>query len=191
MTRPLVILDCDDVLADYCGEFRRMVEIYLSPGVLERESKDDPTWGIFDRLHMTDPEKAHILKELEAPGFCASLPVLPGAVEGVSKLKQIAQVIVATGHGHGRHWQAERTRWVHRHFGEDIPVILVDPEWKHLIDGDVMIDDRHETLVKWYEALRPMPILWTTRENEALEEHPCTVRVRSWDRVLDLVGGLR
>ena len=161
---PRVLLDVDGVLAAFVDGFLRLVNERIGTTYA---SADVTCFDIAEALGW-DADFKRSAYDLIAtvPDFAARLEVFPGAVEGVRRLRELAEVYVVTSPWHSHPtWEYDRKRWLRRHF--DIPFDQVIPtSAKHVCGGDVLIDDKTSTLVRWAEA-HPcgIAVQWATLQN--------------------------
>lgn len=190
MTQPLVLLDCDGLLA---GFVEATLAVAHQVSSKRWEVEDLHGWDFWKS--MSDPDvpdlEARIMAKVSEEGFCSSIPVLPGAVEGVESLRSIAEVVVVTSPWKSPTWAHERFLWLERNFGFGRQSVIQTPNKEH-VDGDVLVDDSIENLRKWDSrrmrrgGLHFAPVLWSTHFNRS--ETAFRVRVaRDWDDVVQVV----
>jgi len=179
----IILLDCDDVLAQFT---QGVID------VLNRKLGHD-----FDINDVTDWDMAHSLGVSNnvifgiagEEGFCVGLDVMPGAKEGVEKLRQYGEIYVVTSPIHtSRTWQFERTKWLHKHF--DIPASrVIQTSAKHLIFGDVFIDDRVSHVTKWlnYQSVEASGYVLDVPWPRSRDESALALYKDNWG---DLLNGL-
>jgi 5'(3')-deoxyribonucleotidase len=132
--------DCDGVVADFEAS---LVEA-IGADLRERD-----TWDIFSYL---TEEQAKAAREILAGGeFWANLPLIDGAKEGIDFLTNMGHEIVwvTSPWTSCPDWDAIRTEWLHRHFGER-PVIITKE--KDDREADAFIDDKPAHIEKWQAA---------------------------------------
>jgi 5'(3')-deoxyribonucleotidase len=87
------------------------------------------------------------------PGFCDGIDVQPGAQEAVAALSELGDVYVVTSPWDSSPtWMHERARWVARHFPTIGQRRVIQTAQKHLVRGDVFVDDKPEHVVAWSSA---------------------------------------
>lgn len=184
MTRPVILLDVDGVLANFIEATLRTLR---DLGV-ERHHDEVTTWSIEDSLALTSSQRARMKARWSEPGFCASIPVYDGAVAGVEALRAIGEVYAVTSPmTSGPTWQHERTEWLVRHFDfrrDDV----VQTAAKHLVRGDVLVEDKPEALARW-KAAHPAGVaaLWHRRYNAGpAYQGGAWHRVDGWHHVAEL-----
>lgn len=182
---PVVLLDCDGVLSDFCGGFLKLVNAHFGTAVVP---DDVWTYDIGEALGWSPARTEEAYSLITAsPDFAARLDVLPGAVDGVRRLAEAAEVFVVTSPWHTQPtWHHDRTNWLHRNFG--IPAShIVHASAKHLVAGDVLIDDKTTTCATWRKRWpRSVAVRWETPHN--LREWWDGPSTRSWDDVLKIVA---
>lgn len=191
-----MLLDCDGVLADFLGSFLSCLNQYSDLKITSDMATD---W------HITrSPEIARRLGELgdagwaedaawaavKRPGFCRNIRALPGAREAVARLSSVADVHVVTSPYSGNPtWMSERETWLFEEMGIHHGKI-VHTGAKHLVRGDVFVDDREENVAAWEEAWpEAATILWKVPSNAHVGRSTDT-----WDdvhRAVEAVASLR
>lgn len=173
-------VDVDEVLADF--QTPAFEAIYQVTG--RRYTQEDfLVWNIFEVL--TKDELKGVDAILEAPGFCTSLQPKPGAIEGVAKIREVADVFAVTSPQHNRHWVFERVEWLKYHFGIDKKhVIHAHAKWK--VHGDVFLDDKPEHVAEWsMKHPDKLAMLWHIPNTRTLGQG--LLRVYTWDEVIQQV----
>ncbi len=186
MKRPVILLDVDGVLANFIeANLRTLREI----GV-EREHDDVTQWYLEEALKLTSSQRARMKARWSEPGFCLDIPVYPGAVAGVEALRAIGDVYAVTAPmTSGPTWQHERTEWLVRHFDfrrNDV----VQTAAKHIVGGDVLVEDKLETLRRWeIEHPAGVSVAWDRRYNAAdLDGWRPACRTSDWGTVRSIAA---
>lgn len=135
MTRPLILLDCDGVLADFVTPALRVVAELGGPTV----AHDDLTQYDIGQL-LPAELRAEFWRRVAVPGFCAGLKPYPGALECVFGLREIGDVVCVTSPMDAPHWAHERIYWLKEFFGFDRKT-TISTSGKHWIAGDFLADD--------------------------------------------------
>lgn len=180
MHRPRVLLDVDGVLADFLTPALDVIERLTG---IRYDPAQITTWDIFDTVG----------KEWEQPffeacntrGFAASLSVYPGAQEGVTALREVAEVYIVTSPlNHNPTWTYERELWLKEHFG--IPANrIVHTSAKFLCRGDALVDDRPHNIQRWNEEHpEKQGLLWDASWNRT---ETGLIRVLGWADLLTRV----
>lgn len=162
--KPRVLLDCDGVLADFIGGALRIVNSMFGTNHV---SADVTEFDFAGSLGLEPVDAANVKRAIgNLQGFAASLAVLPGAIDGVRRLRDVADVYVVTAQWIGNlTWTHERERWLDRHFGiQSIRVIHTSA--KYVCSGDVLVDDKTSTCEEW-RAAHPdgIAVQWSTPHN--------------------------
>lgn len=142
-----VLCDCDGVIADFVARVVDFVNLNKAPSVDPNSRRVPHThdhvthWDCFaalDAAHLQEAFDAHA----STPGFCKSLPVLPGARHFVESLRELGceLVIVTAPYEAAQLWTHERLAWLREHF-EIEKKDVVFCKRKELVKGDVLIDD--------------------------------------------------
>ena len=150
--KPIVLLDVDGVLANFSQH------VIDCAGVTGFTFDDVTNWDIFSLLG----ERGRVVKDemLPSASWWLSLPVLEGAQEGVAKLREIASevVFVTSPWLSCEQWSTVRRCWLKKHFGADPEDVIITSK-KHLIRGDMFIDDKASTVEEW-QAANPRGHAW-------------------------------
>jgi len=116
-------LDCDGVLADFDRGAERVLG--MPPAAYSARHGRARFWA---RL-------------AQAPGFFATLPLMPGATELFAAVRHLHPVIL-TGLPRGDWAAAQKVRWAEEHFpGTRIITTLAADKRDHCRAGDVLVDD--------------------------------------------------
>lgn len=183
--KPTLLFDCDGVLCDFLG------------GLLAAVNRDRRTafkpvdcdrWDIGKAYGL---EWSYLNTICSRPGFCASLNPLPGAIDAVNHLRELADVYVVTSpFDMAPHWIWERAEWLFNHFGFDKDHVI-HCNTKRLIWGDILVDDRAETVVEWCKRWRDSTgLLWDAPYNQGVGRPRNAHRTRVWQNVLALAEHL-
>lgn len=134
------------------------------------------TWAFFEELGLNQDQLDELYEEIACPGFCSSLPPAAGAIDGLSRLRELVDDIyaVTTPWPSATSWAREREEWLSHHFGITKVVHTVD---KHIIAGDIFVDDHAGNVARW-QAEHPsgQGMIWTASYNR----HASGYRVSGW-----------
>lgn len=178
--RPIVLLDCDGVMADFVTAALDVVhdltgERYPTEAVT--------TWEIFESIgDRALAERCY--GAMNAPGFCLErIRPYPGAAEAVGALREVADVFVVTAPFRTAHWIHERTTWLERHLGFAASQVIF-ARHKHVVRGDVFVDDKPDHVRAWDRGRRGCDgrgFLWDQIYNRDATDLP---RLHGWDALL-------
>jgi 5'(3')-deoxyribonucleotidase len=162
-----VLVDVDGVLADFVAKYLQLVHEVTGKQFTHEQVTE---FDIGKALGLT-PEQSGAVARGVLTGFASMLEPLPGAVEGLRRLREISEVYIVTSPWNKcETWMSERERWLRVHF--DFPHShVLHGSAKHLVRGDILIDDKTET---WESP-------WNKRDPWA------GVLTNDWDRVCRLV----
>lgn len=147
MSKKTVLLDCDGVLANYVEPVLDLVYERTGRGY----TAADVTSFDFAKALKLAPDEARDVKAAvsDREGWWSRLPVLPGAQEGVAKLRQVAHVYIVTSPWNScRTWLWEREAWLKKHFNLPHSNVIAGSA-KHLVFGDIFVDDKTEACERW------------------------------------------
>jgi 5'(3')-deoxyribonucleotidase len=184
--RPRILLDVDGVLADFVSSYLELV--YQETG--NRHTHEQVTQFDMKRaLGLTDIDAAHVAAQIQREGFCSAIEPLPGAVDAVRRLQAISDVYIITSPWNScPTWTHEREKWLANHFA--IPhAHVLHGSAKHLVVGDVLVDDRWDTCVKWRdEHPSKTVVMWESPWNRTCEWSGWLTN--DWDQLIRLVEAL-
>ncbi len=142
-----VLLDCDGVLADFIGGV--CAAVFYETG--RHVAPEQVTRFDFVKELNLDEQSARAVKRhiSDEQGFWRYLNVYPGAVAGVKALQSVAEVYIVTSPWNScPTWLHDREWWLREHF--DIPHShVIACSAKHLVAGDMLVDDKTSTLLEW------------------------------------------
>jgi 5'(3')-deoxyribonucleotidase len=183
---PTVALDSDGILSDFTSGALRIVERVLG----RRHVPADVTMFDFTKALGLSPKEAKLVKDEigKTRGFAAGLAVYPGAVDGVRRLREIADVHVVTSPWNSNEtWYSEREEWLYRNFGIGHDHVT-HTSAKYIADTDVLIDDKASHVAAWLEV-HPDRVgaFWRTPHNTSEAVPVGAHSITSWDAIVALV----
>lgn len=186
--KPIVLLDCDGVLSAFADGFLKIVNAQFGTSYTPEDITD---YDIARALRWS-PERAEEAYALisACDRFAARLEPLPGAVDGVRRLAECAEIYVVTSPWwSNRTWVHDRNNWLWQHFGIGAGAV-VHTAAKHLVRGDVLVDDKTSTCEAWRAAWpRGVAVQWSTPHNRRdLWDGPIT---SDWDHLIEIVRTVR
>lgn len=184
MTRPRVLLDCDGVLSRFMDGALALINDLLGTGYVI----DDVTEFDFSRALGLRPDVAAAVKRRigQAPGFAAELEIYPGAVDGVRRLREVAEVYIVTSPWNSNPtWCHDREWWLDKHFGIKHAHVL-HTSAKHLVRGDVFVDDKTSSCEAWRDAWPGgIAVQWRTPHNR--RDAWLGISTGNWDELIGIV----
>ena len=179
-----ILLDVDGVVADLNSAFLDAVHDITG----RRYQPEDVTDWEFTRCLDLLPHEEDLAWGLYAKEYQRDLQPLPGAQDAVARLEALGEVVFVTAPSSKvKDWVWHRERWIGGHFG---PIPSVHTHFKHLVAGDVFIDDKWENIRDWSKANpRGLAILWSTPANagQRLPESMNVCRTNDWNVAIRLV----
>jgi 5'(3')-deoxyribonucleotidase len=178
-----ILCDVDGVICDFGSRY--LDGVYAVTGC-RFGPQDVTTWEHRDCLGISKEDDARVLAWVSNR---LDFYEIPGAVDAVRALQCRHEVVFVTSpHSAIPTWAHERERWLNLRF-PGTPV--VHTHHKHLISGDVLIDDRTENVAGW---LRAWPggkgILWAQPYNAG--QRPGGMwRTNDWKEVSRIIGDPR
>ncbi len=181
---PVVLLDCDGVLADFTTE---------ALGLIERETgkrytpEEIPHWEVFESLG--HPEMWVKFGELASQvDYCASMKPYPEALVAVKKFRETCEVLIVTAPVDARPWMYERAHWIEDHFGISRKKVIFAHE-KQQVQGDMFVDDKPANVLVW-AAANPdgIAVLWDHPYNRVAILPKGVVRTSDWNVLHSLLS---
>lgn len=167
-----ILLDCDGVLSDFIGGVIPIINELLDTAYTPA---DVTVFSFAESLKLTVDQAVAVKRAIGSePKLAARLPVLPGAVDGLRKLQEIAEIYIVTSSWDSNPtWEYDRKAWFKRHFDLHHNRIIFAHD-KQVCVGDVLVDDKTETLIAWRDA-HPcgVAVQWQTPHN----------RLDAWDGI--------
>lgn len=185
--KPVVVLDSDDVLSRCNHQMAKTAAMILGRTWPEEEIS---TWDFFAAVeHEKYPGlKKHVETEMRSKGWCASMEPFDGALEGVKRLQEIAEVHVCTSPFGGEFWEYERRQWLYDKFRIKGKHVMQGFS-KFLMRGDFFVDDKPKNVEEWVaygeeNAINGTGLLWDRPHNKAAEGF---IRATGWDNLFERV----
>lgn len=158
-----ILLDVDGVLCDFVGGYLNAVHTVTGK---QYRREDITGWDIEQYIHISPEERKAVVNIIKTEGFCLGLKPIPRSFELVQWLRDHGEVHIVTSPWNGPHWQKERLIWLKTYFGFESHEVTQIQD-KSNIKGDIIIDDKMETLKQWKKCHPSgIPILWETPHNQ-------------------------
>jgi 5'(3')-deoxyribonucleotidase len=141
MTKPRLILDQDDVLADTHGKLAEIVLREFGTALTHEALYQAPFQEI-----LTPADQTRLYKIIHEPGFFSDIPVIPNAYESVLALSEKYEIFVATAAMEFPNSFREKYDWLHKHFDFLSWSNMVFCGDKSILNGDYLIDDMPRNL---------------------------------------------
>lgn len=159
--KPVVLVDMDGPLADFDRRFYDLCS--------ERGWPMHSTFETQCHRFATDcmTEKAHAKAaraEVDSSRWFLDLPVVDGAVDGLHKLAEVADVWICTKPLEANATcRDDKAAWLGRHFGERwLPRLILAPD-KSMVRGHVLLDDAPKPA--WFPLAAWRPVIFPTAWN--------------------------
>ena len=182
MRRLRVLLDVDGVVANFVESFLREVEAVTGASF----SHDDVTqYDLCKALGLSRRDEAAVYDRVGRAGWASRLSLYDGAREGVLALREASDLYFVTAPVWAAPtWAFDRSAWIRRHFGVRHDRVVFTAA-KHLVAGDVFVDDKPEAIEAWRrEHSRGRAVLWARPWNAGGGWF--AERTENWGRVLEL-----
>jgi 5'-nucleotidase len=139
----LILIDMDDVLSDFDGEFyRKWNEIHPDKHITPPNERK--------KFYLSDesPEGyADLIRGIyTAPGFVKSLPEIPGSMNALNDIASRGHkiFICTTPLNAYQNCVKEKYEWIEEHLGFEWTKKIILTKDKTLVQGDILIDDKPE-----------------------------------------------
>lgn len=175
-----ILVDVDGVLADYVGAILAGVNETLGTSF---RHEDVTQWNISEALGIGSQT---VRDFAVSPDLVRGLEPIRGAKEGFKMLDQTQYVYVVTCPGDTPTWTSDREAWLWKHF--QFPRSrVVHTYCKHIIQGDMLIDDNVDNVRAWAaEHKYGVALLWDRPWNQRADVGRYT-RVKSWEEIAALI----
>lgn len=140
-TPPTILLDLDEVLADWVGEFvRRFQERYPHLPCVPQAERTDYNQNAY---HPSPEERAAMNAVLHEPGYYAALEPIPGSRQAVREMRKAGFDVAICTKSFLSHatCASEKFEWVRRVHGQTMAGATTITSDKTRVLGDVLIDD--------------------------------------------------
>lgn len=149
--KPVILLDIDGVVGDFVGMICKHINRRFNT---HYDESSFTSWEL--RAALAPAENEWIGAYLTNHNAAAEIEWYPGAKDFVHELQQLGEVLALTApYQSNTMWPYERQQWCKR---EGLPVLSVPGEYKHLVQGDYLIEDKLMTVDQW-GTYRPGAIL--------------------------------
>ena len=180
-----IYIDMDETLVNLVDPWLEILNDKLGNGhKFTREHCD-----MYDMTSTIPLPAQSVMEPFHRPGFWENLPPLPGAVEFVRDIYNLGhKVYIATIPYRSDNCAWEKRLWVEEYLpflNPDHDLILI--RHKHLLPGDVIIDDNPELILKFkgVRILVDRPWNRDLRKYNMLESW--FIRAHSWNRVREAI----
>lgn len=139
----IILIDMDDVLADFDSEFYKIWRI-LHP---EKPITPPDSKKCFYIRDESPKDYYPLISEINtSPGFIRNLPVIKGSIKAINELRDKGnEVFICTSPLLKYHnCVKEKYEWVEKHLGSKWVEKLILTRDKTLIQSDILIDDKPE-----------------------------------------------
>lgn len=179
----VVGIDFDGVMGDFVTAVAIVIKEQTGKVIDPGTNKE---WDLFGFL--TPEEKTEVFSVINRPGWCASIPLYPGTVEGINRLVQAGHTLLCvTAPWDSDTWESERRRVIKKHFGDAFSGVIATHA-KEFVSCDVLIEDRVSNLEKWVDRTGGIGLLWKQPYNRTYNQQKMRT-VSSWEDVLNLILG--
>lgn len=152
-----ILIDCDGVLSNFSE---------MALGIIKNEFGidvvcDGKNWDYFDYPDVL-PVKNKVWEYItKTPGLIRGLKKFDYTDELISRLRKVGHVICLTSIPRSKFYPGERFEWLIEELGFHRKDIILGYH-KHLVWGDVFIDDKPANIVSWAQRWYGVPVLWQT-----------------------------
>lgn len=186
-----VLIDIDSIVTDTLKSWLQVLNKKYGTNATEADIND---WDMTKSPKLSHLTSAQVLDVLNLPGFYYNLELIPGARENIEALNKIHEVYFVTARW-GATAHVETLRW----FKETFPFLkssqLIWCDKKELIEGDIIIDDKPETLGNfWLKHVNSVyltieyeynKMFWSPRHS--VNKNPKKKGVTPWSRLYKLI----
>lgn len=181
------LFDSDGCLGDFVGH---VADEAAKVGI--ELPRQPATYNYLDEISLLD--RGRVNEVLREPGFWATMPVYPGVREGLDAIQSAGHTVhvVSSPWMSCPGWDFARRHWLMRNFDlEPSALMAVHKKKKHLVCGDVFIEDSVENLAAWSAKWPGRPAFLVPRSYNCLEADKWLTLDWSQESVDLLLRGLR
>jgi 5'(3')-deoxyribonucleotidase len=150
VSKPLILVDCDGVLASFADLY---LTLHAELNHVFRSFADITDFD-FSRCVATKEEDERIWRHIDrTPGLVRELSTVDGALAGLAELRKMGEVVCLTSPHIGPTWVPERFRWLMDVAGFSKREVIFAAD-KSRVPGRVLIDDNLQHCIDWDEAHR-------------------------------------
>lgn len=176
--KPVILLDVDGVIGDFVGMICSILNRRFATNYTEA---DFMHWDL--RTTLAPAESKWLNEALQQEGIATVIDPYPGAKEFVEELKTIGTVLALTApYQSSKTWPYERQQWLLKRFG--LPMLSVPGEYKHMFDGDFLIEDKLITVEQWADTRGTEAILIDRPWNQDPRVRESYYRFSTYDRIV-------
>lgn len=148
--KPILLFDVDDTVGQFRTKFMRLANELF--GLNHTIDDCGHHYDCEISLKLTPEQEDRIWPIVASKGFVLDFELMPGAGDAIEYLASKYEVAFVTKPFKASEtWMSDRTKWVLKHFGKTLADNIVFTGAKHLVDGDVFVDDRHQYVESWYQ----------------------------------------
>ena len=177
-----ILLDMDGPLAGFDAACWELVRDYDVP-TIDADGEHNQT-ARYMTDHIAPTRRTWFRKQLEQPGWFESLPVTPGAVDGVAALEELGVDlwVVTKPMEKNPTCRDAKAMWLRTNGFESLEDKLIIAPDKSLVVGDILLDDA--PAVKWFAAAAWRPVIFTAGFNGPESEWTGSPRW-DWSKPID------
>lgn len=177
-----VLLDVDGPICDWLGGVLEVVEEVSGKRI---QRSDVKKWLIFSDMGLSEDQVAKVNAEISQPGWCASLKPVEGAKEAIEELRDIGcEIHFVTSPWRCVNWTYERENWLVAHGMAANTGQVTHTSQKHLLRGDILVDDSPGNVTMWQKANpEGQGLLWNASYNYTSDLY----RIGGWKDLINYV----
>jgi 5'(3')-deoxyribonucleotidase len=191
--RPVILLDVDGVMTDFVGQ---MIKIINDQFPLRSFTHEDITeWNVEKCIDLDIADvSSYCLSIMSQPGFVMTMRPKDGTIQGIKVIQSLGDVYAVTSPMVlNPLWEAERRTWLKNIVGLDRKQVISTAA-KHLIVGDVFVDDKATNITRWHEAFpHGRALLWDApynRDRTHYDDGTSIERVNDWHGVIRIIDDI-
>lgn len=180
--RKRVALDVDGVILNFTEFYLNTVRAVT--GIKIPEGWAPQQWDLSKELNLSAADTKAVWRLINSPGMETLINPFPGAVAGVKKLAEVADVFFVTAPMESSPtWCYDRTNHLTELFGKELVDSLTYTSHKYTFAADVLVDDKPESCKEWEAAWpRGKALLWSAGRDMPLDTSISSVH--SWEDVI-------
>jgi 5'(3')-deoxyribonucleotidase len=188
----IILIDADDTAVKFRHKFMTIANELFGTSFTIDDCGHNYDCEI--SLKLTPEQEAKIWPIVESKGFTLDMDLMDGAGDAIEYLASKYEVAFLTKPFKASDtWVSDRYKWIEKTFGKALADNTIFTGAKHLADGDVLIDDRHQYVESWYEhrmrrndwAYLPEPVVfaWPYNKEYRLKNY----RTNAWADIVKFI----
>lgn len=197
--KKVLLIDFDGVIVDLTGHILNRINDKFNT---KYKNSDISVWEFHKHgspVFKKDEHRQMAEDLFVEQGLTSELPFVDGslaALEALQKSEKYSIIFVSVPYDLSPTWCYDRTKWFKKSFLKDISRELIYTASKHLIRGDILIDDKPSNIVNWNKTIySEFPDKYGILLNQPWNKdfisgpkEPFLLRAKNWSDILRILN---